>query len=215
MILGREAVPAHGRTAAEDPLVEVRSSARRKKTATAFYEGDRVVVVVPLRLSRRERDEVVQRLVRRVVARRNKTPASDEVLLARALELSEAYLDGRRPTSVRYVTNQRRRFGSCTPATGEIRISSLLRGVPGYVLDAILVHELAHLSVVGHGPEFRELEQAYPRAGDARLFLAGFSYGLDASPGLTEPERRGRGELGESETGLHSRAGLCDAPEIY
>ena len=71
---------------------------------------------------------------------------------ARAAHLSAAYLGGRaQPASVRWVSNQESRWGSCTPAEGSIRISDKVRGMPGWVLDYVLLHELAHLIEPGHG----------------------------------------------------------------
>jgi len=52
-----------------------------------------------------------------------------------------------------------------------IRISNRLAAEPGWVLDYVIVHELAHLLVPGHGPEFRALVDRYPRAERARGFL--------------------------------------------
>jgi predicted metal-dependent hydrolase len=99
---------------------------------------------------------------------------SDQALLARARQLSATVLDGRvRPVSVRWVSNMAARWGSCTPADGTIRVSSRLREMPGWVLDYVIVHELAHLLVPGHGEEFWELVRSYPRAERARGYLEG------------------------------------------
>jgi hypothetical protein len=65
------------------------------------------------------------------------------------------------------------RWGSCTPADGTIRVSERLREMPGWVLDYVLVHELAHLLVPGHGADFWELVGRYPRAERARGYLEG------------------------------------------
>ena len=63
-------------------------------------------------------------------------------------------------------------------ATREIRISSRLRAAPPWVLDAVIVHELAHLLEPNHSPRFRELEGRYPRRRDADVFLEGYLLGL-------------------------------------
>ena len=82
-------------------------------------------------------------------------------------------------------------LGSCTLATREIRISSRLRAVPPWVLDAVIVHELAHLVEPNHSPRFRQLEEHYPRKHDAELFLDGYHLGLhmDAA-GVADPTFR-------------------------
>jgi predicted metal-dependent hydrolase len=160
------------------PDVEVRVSRRRKKTAGAHWEGDRIVVVVPTHLRGAERDEMVDHLTRRLTRHRPHLHASDDELAARARQLGRAHLDGVEPSSIRWATNQTKRWGSCTLATREIRISSRLRVVPPWVLDAVVVHELAHLLEPGHTARFRELESRYPRRREADVFLEGYALGL-------------------------------------
>jgi predicted metal-dependent hydrolase len=160
------------------PELEIRASARRTKTGSAHWEGTRIVVSIPSRLRGRERDQFVDELVRRAMRERPQSAAHDAALEERARVLAELYTDARLPSSVRFVGNQRRRWASCSPATGEIRLSSRLRNVPDWVLDAVLVHELAHLHVVDHSPEFHAIADRHPRQGDAELFLDGYQLGL-------------------------------------
>ncbi|MGH8889748.1 MAG: M48 metallopeptidase family protein, partial [Acidothermaceae bacterium] len=79
------------------------------------------------------------------------------------------------PSSVRWVANQNSRWGSCTPADRTIRLSERLRVMPSWVIDYVLVHELAHLIEIGHGPRFQELVDRYPKAERARGYLLGVS----------------------------------------
>jgi predicted metal-dependent hydrolase len=162
-----------------DPDVEIRVSRRRKKSAVSYWEGGRIIVVLPSHVTGSRRDELVEWLVERAKSRRPGTGASEELLLRRATELAERYVDGVRPTTVRWVTNQHKRWGSCTADTGEIRISHRLRDVPGWVLDAVLVHELAHLVHPDHSPRFHVLANRYPRQAEASIFLDGYSHGLE------------------------------------
>jgi len=157
----------------------VRVSTRRRKSASAFWSDGRVVVVLPASLPRSARAEMVDDLVRRVLNYRPHLGASDTDLAGRAAHLADRYLDGVRPASVRWVTNQRSQWGSCTWGTGEIRISDRLRVVPGWVLDAVLVHELAHLVEPNHSPRFRALVGRYGRSREADVFLDGFSLGRE------------------------------------
>jgi predicted metal-dependent hydrolase len=161
--------------------VEVRTSDRRRKTASASWQGDRIVVVVPSRTSRAERAALVDQLVGRLLRQRPRVAGSDPDLERRAWELADRYLDGLRPSSVRWSDRQRTRWGSCTPETGAIRISSLLRRAPGWVVDAVLVHELAHLVEPDHGPAFRRLVARYERTDHAASFLAGYGLGLSCA----------------------------------
>ena len=170
-----------------EPHVEVRRSTRRRRTVTAYREGDTIVVLVPARLSRAEEqrwvDEMVQRLERQQA--RAKRRGSDTALVNRARLLSTRYLDGlAAPSSVRWVTNQRSRWGSCTPADGSIRISHRVKEMPDWVIDYVLLHELAHLVVPSHNSAFWALVARYPKTERARGYLEGVS--AAAGLGITE-----------------------------
>ncbi len=107
----------------------------------------------------------------------------------RACELSAKYLDGSAlPSSVRWSSNQGRRWGSCTLLDGSIRISTRVQGMPSWVLDYVLLHELAHLLHAGHGPEFWKILEVYPRTDRARGFLEGASFAQDDPGQLTSDD---------------------------
>lgn len=157
-----------------EPLVEVRRSTRRRRTVSAYREGGRVVVLMPARFTRAEEQTWVQTMLARLAASEAKRRPSDADLHQRAAELSVRFLGGRAtPASIRWVANQRGRWGSCTPTDRSIRISTRVQGMPGYVLDYVILHELAHLLVGGHGPDFWATLAAYPRLERARGYLDG------------------------------------------
>jgi predicted metal-dependent hydrolase len=172
--------------AAARPAVRVERSARRRKTVSAYREGDTVVVLLPARMSRREEDHWVAAMLERLDAReRRLRPAGDEELCRRARALARRYLDGTvEPRSVRWVANMRTRYGSCTPEDGTIRLSDRLAAYPVWVRDYVLVHELAHLAVPNHSPAFWRLVAGYPLAERARGFL--IAKGLDDDDGPLE-----------------------------
>lgn len=141
---------------------------------SAYREGDRTIVLIPARMSEAEEQRWVGVMLDKLAAQESKRILGDEELTERAERLSAQYFEGRaRPDSVRWVTNQNTRWGSCTPAEGSIRLSHRLQGMPEYVVDYVLVHELAHLLVPGHGPRFWRLLEAYPRTERARGYLEG------------------------------------------
>jgi predicted metal-dependent hydrolase len=161
------------------PEVEVRVSKRRKKTSEAKWVAGRIVVSVPAHLSVESRQKTVDWLVERLLTRHQlQSGLTDDDLLARAIELSDRYLVGAHPVSVRWVTNQTARWGSCSYYSGHIRLSHRLRVVPEWVLDSVLVHEVAHLTHADHSPAFHKLAGAYPRHKEAGIFLAGYGLGL-------------------------------------
>jgi predicted metal-dependent hydrolase len=171
---GQELTRAPGRTDCE---VEVRRSARRRRTVSAYRDGARIVVLIPSRFTKAEEARWVAEMVGRLDAStRRRRAGGDGSLARRAAELSTSYLGGRaQPQSVRWVAGMRTRWASCTPADGTIRVSERLREMPHWVRDYVLVHELAHLLVPGHGPDFWALVQRYPRTERARGYLDGAS----------------------------------------
>jgi predicted metal-dependent hydrolase len=147
--------------------VEVIRSARRRKTIQAVERNGVVRLSIPATLSEAEERHWADVMVRRLERRKD---ASRIDVARRARELSDRY-DLPRPASVRWATNQKSLWGSCTPRAGTIRISARLAGYPRWVLDYVIVHELAHLRYHGHGPRFRGLVDRYPLAERARGFL--------------------------------------------
>ena len=169
------------------PEVEVRISNRRKKTSEAKWVGGRIVVSLPAHLDVESRQKTIDWLVERLLTRhRLQSGLDDAGLLARAIELSDRYLVGARPATVRWVTNQTARWGSCSYYSGHIRVSHRLRVVPEWVLDSVLVHEVAHLTYPDHSRAFHKLAGAYPRHQEAGVFLAGYGLGLsNPAPSIT------------------------------
>ena len=49
---------------------------------------------------------------------------------------------------------QESRWGSCSGQTRNIQISHRLRGGPHELLEYVLIHEIAHLGEMNHGPRF-------------------------------------------------------------
>jgi predicted metal-dependent hydrolase len=161
------------------PVVEVRRSQRRRRTVSAYRDGERVVVLIPDRFSRAEETEWVERMLARLVAREERIQRSDDELLTRARRLIGRYLadhtDSAVPAGVRWVTNQNGRWGSCTPDDATIRISHRIQEMPDWVIDYVLLHELAHLVVPSHSARFWELVNRFPKAERARGYLEGIS----------------------------------------
>ncbi|HEX2030801.1 MAG TPA: M48 family metallopeptidase [Actinomycetota bacterium] len=153
--------------------IEVVRSPRRSKTITAERRGGRVVVRLPAGLTRAEERRWVDRMVTRLAERErlDRLNARRE-LEAAARRLNERYFGGRlRWRSIRYVANQRDRFGSCTPDDRTIRISNRVADMPPWVREYVVMHELTHLLVPSHSPRFWRIVRRYPLAERARGFL--------------------------------------------
>lgn len=177
---GRPAVlsAAEVLTAIDAGLIVIHRSARRKKTISLKREGDRWILAVPQSFHPARHAESIASLIVRAEKRSARRPASDAALLARTNELNRQYFDdGIEPASVVWVQNQNTRFASTTSAHRTIRVSSRLAAVPGWVLDAVLVHELAHLRRPDHSAAFHALTARYPHTKKADVFLEGFTFG--------------------------------------
>lgn len=139
-------------------------------------------MLLPAGLSSTDEEQWVRRMLDRLAAKEQRRRPSDDDLLDRAVDLSARYLGGEaKPSSVRWVENQQHRWGSCTPDHGTIRISTRLRGMPSWVVDYVIMHELVHLLVPSHGSRFWALVERYPKAERARGFLEGFSTAAHSS----------------------------------
>jgi predicted metal-dependent hydrolase len=172
--------------AAARPEVEVRRSKRRRRTVSAYREDGRIVVLIPASMTRRQEAEWVETMVARLERSERRRRPSDADLLKRALGLSDRYFGGLAiPESVRWVENQNSRWGSCTPLDRSIRLSARLQGMPSWVVDYVLVHELAHLFEPSHNQRFWGWVDRFPQAERAKGYLAGWSAAakLDAPPG--------------------------------
>jgi predicted metal-dependent hydrolase len=153
--------------------IEVVRSPRRRRTITAERKNGRVVVRLPAGMTRAEEQSWVDRMVTRLTEReRAERLNRGRDLHRRADMLNRRYFGGRLEwKSLRYVSNQRERFGSCTPDDGTIRLSSRVAEMPWWVREYVLMHELAHLEIPAHSPRFKRLVDQYPRAERARGFL--------------------------------------------
>ncbi len=153
----------------EEPVVEVRRSRRRRRTVAAYREDGHVIVLIPARMTRAEEKEWVNTMLARLDRQEKRRRPSDAGLMRRAERLDAKYLGGAAaPTTVRWVDNQNSRWGSCTPADRAIRLSRRLEGMPGWVIDYVLVHELAHLIEIGHTRSSGRWSTASPRPSGPR-----------------------------------------------
>ncbi len=160
----------------DQPEVEVRRSSRRRRTVSAHRDGDKVVVLLPASLSKKAEAEWVRTMVDRIIKQEERRRPSDDQLMARARDLCDRYLGGIvHPDSVRWVDNQLTRWGSCTPADRTIRISSRLQGMPLWVLDYVLLHEVVHLIEPQHDEKFWGWVNRYPKADRAKGYLEGWT----------------------------------------
>jgi hypothetical protein len=147
--------------------IEVVRSPRRRKTVQAREVNGVLRVSIPASMTKADEERWVSEMVRRM-QRRSATSLID---LQRRAEVLAARYHLPTPKTIRWADNQVWRWGSCTPVDRSIRISSRLAREPSWVIDYVIVHELAHLEIARHGSRFWTLVNRYPLAERARGFL--------------------------------------------
>ena len=158
----------------EGEILVIRST-RRKKSASAYRQGGRIVISLPARMSKAEEAQVVPELIAIIRGREEaKTPTEsalasriDELLTELAPEITV------RPASVSW-RPMRERWGSCTSVDRTIRISDRLKLAPAYALDYVLFHEAIHLQWSDHGTEFTDTLARFEDSELASAYLDGW-----------------------------------------
>jgi predicted metal-dependent hydrolase len=165
------------RVAPPEPFrVEVVRSKKRRRSVSAQLVGDVLRVSIPSWMSASEERASVDDMVRRF---RRRMATTDIDLTDRARRLARAH-SLREPATIAWAENLTSVWGLCTPSASDIRISTRLVGFPTWVLDYVIVHELAHLHVPGHGPDFWALVGRYPKSERAIGYLIAKSSDDDA-----------------------------------
>jgi len=147
--------------------IDVVRSARRKRTVGAELMGGVLRITVPNWMTSAE----TAPFVRDFDAKFRRKLRSERVELpARAAALAKRY-GLRTPTEIRWVDDMASRWASCTSSTGVVRMSSRLTAYPSWVLEYVIVHELAHLTEANHSARFWKLVDAYPLVERATGYL--------------------------------------------
>lgn len=153
--------------------VTILRSPRRKKTIQTKYVDGHLWIYLPAGMAKEEEDAWVARMVKRNARMQQADDRTkhDSWLQDRARELNERYFNGTLSFSIRYVTNQKSRFGSCTHTDQSIRISDQVKDFPVWVKDYVIIHELSHLIFPNHSEEFWQVVGQYPLTERARGYL--------------------------------------------
>ncbi len=147
--------------------VEVVRSPKRHKTVQARVVDGVLRIAIPATMSEADELRHVRDMTERML-RRQATTDIDLPALAHRLAARYALPAA---SEAEWSDRQQLRWGSCTPASGRIRISTRVAAFPTWVLEYVVMHELAHLAEANHSPAFWELVDRYPRAERARGYL--------------------------------------------
>lgn len=175
-------------------LVEVVRSSRRRQSSSAAVRDGRIVVRIPAHLSGRQEDRTVRQLLDRLheracepgpacrlprhapprPTRGPRGPRGDLFLVERADAVAARWLGDLDlpPAHVTWSHRMHTRWASCSMPGARIRVSHRLGDAPDEVLDAILLHELAHVVEQGHGPAFHALADRDPARSEVDAWLA-------------------------------------------
>jgi predicted metal-dependent hydrolase len=171
--------------------LELRVIRKRVKNINARLRGKTLLVSAPHRVPAGELEETILQLARRLVRRgRADVVNSDGGAETIARKVAARFSDPPEVAEVRFVTNQRARWGSYSSQTGVVRLNAALRQMPPWVLEAVVAHELAHSFHLDHSPAFWELVRSVcPKTDRARAFLEGVSWLAAAWEDLPPVER--------------------------
>ena len=142
---------------------------RRRTLALEITKDCKLLVRAPLRCSEETIRAFVARndKVRQRAAEAGPPPTEKEVAALKALARSVlpekvaryATAMGLSPTGIK-ITSAQKRYGSCS-AKNSLCFSCYLMGSPDEAIDAVVVHELAHIRHKNHGPQFYALVERY------------------------------------------------------
>ena len=147
-------------------------SKKRKKTIQAKEIKGKIFVYLPAAMDKEREQNYIREIIKKMEEKKKREKLNSNGLLTkRAEELNRKYFDGKLKFEIKYVTNQKSKFGSCSPKSRKIRISDRISNMPRWVRDYVIIHELAHLVHPNHSKEFWNLVDRYKYAERAKGYL--------------------------------------------
>ncbi|MCK5660498.1 MAG: M48 family metallopeptidase [Methanosarcinales archaeon] len=166
--------------------VKIIRSQRRKKTIQAKMVEGTLVVYLPAGMHPDEERKHIETMKDKVEKKRLKQNINKTDYLGRRFdEMNKEYFQGKlEVNSIKFVTNQEKRRGSCTPGQGTIRISHKIADMPKWVLDYVIMHEMTHLVHPDHSRRFWDKVNEYKYTERARGFLIAKEMDEDGERGI-------------------------------
>lgn len=184
------------------PPIRIVASRRRRRTVSASLRSGVLEVHVPHDMPNGEQLRWAEVMRARIERQLERARPTDAKLHARAHALNRRYFGGRLQWNSIAWADQGRRWGSCSYLVGVIRISERAARLPEFVLDYLLVHELAHLEHADHGPAFWELVNRFAAAERARGYLMAIDHGFARVSGE---------ETGDEDSGGEAESAMVSA----
>jgi predicted metal-dependent hydrolase len=123
------------------------STSQAKSTGTAYVEDDQLVLNLPLL---EERDFYTRDFITALISRSISADLLPD-FSARVYSFNKTYFREKiNSIRLKYVHS---RWGSCA-INGNLNFSSKILLAPVHIMDSVIIHELAHLKEMNHGPRF-------------------------------------------------------------
>lgn len=127
-------------------------------------KGNTFIITIPS-MPDSEKRKVVFRSMHKLISKAILPKITERVLKINALSFNFEV----KKVRLKYAMN---RWGSCNIRDKGININILLLFAPDWILDYVIVHELAHIGEPNHSKRFWSIvANAFPRYKDARLWL--------------------------------------------
>ena len=138
----------------------------QRRSASATFDGD-VHISIPASMNQYQRDQAVNVLVRRIISSRYETKIKEIVY-----EMNTKWF-GSVVGAIR-IRDNTATWGTCS-GRNDITLSLRLLFMPAELLEYVIVHELAHTKVRGHGRRFwSQVSMAMPDYMQRRRRLRAF-----------------------------------------
>lgn len=144
--------------------VDLIRSRRRKKTMQATFnkETNTLVVRAPYYINDYNLQKFVTNCIKNL-ENKIKNRLDESKLYDRAKTLLKKYFENKQKfNTISYSSRLKSVWGKCYTQRKDIVLNPILKTFPEWVEDYVIIHELAHLFVAGHGKEFKELVDRYP-----------------------------------------------------
>jgi predicted metal-dependent hydrolase len=148
---------------------------KKKSSSGAKIKEDRILLSLDEKLFGVNKSEIIKTALSRVFAKKYKHEVE------KRLELINKHYFGHAVKSLRLKYNKSN-WGSCSNS-GNINLSTRLLMAPQWVLDYVIVHELAHMNEMNHSKKYWAIvEKVYPEYKKAEKWLKAYGSTCDFVP---------------------------------
>ncbi|PID29536.1 MAG: hypothetical protein CR982_02400 [Candidatus Cloacimonadota bacterium] len=155
-----------------DNKILVKRSKKRRKTVQIQIKDDEIIVLAPESISNEELNFFIEKAVSNFEKKKS-IKNSENYLKERALFLKKKFFVENLPNFELYYSTKMGRgsWGICYSSRGVITLNHKLSTYPEWVLDYVIVHEMAHFIYQDHSRKFWEIVSRYPLKERAIGFL--------------------------------------------